>query len=109
MDASALPRDTTFVVKDNENVRLKATRTGDDTLQLTYEDPETGQSVLEGRVRISDETSELDYFDPGFWTVVVHGEERPNGSLDDLPNEPMSFRVEEEDRRLLIERKVFAQ
>ncbi len=105
MNARALPAHQTFVVKDTDRIRLKATRTNDDTLHLNYEDPSTGASVLQGRIAISEQTSELDFFDPEFWTVVVRGEVRPTGELDDLPNEPMSFRVEAEDRRLMIERK----
>mgnify|MGYP006424446051 CR=1 FL=1 len=107
MDARALPADKPFLVKDNEHVRLTARRTGD-TLHLTYEDPDTEAVVLEGRIGIGDESSELDFYDPEFWTVVVHGEERPDGTLDDLPNAPMSFRVEAEARRLQIELKSFA-
>lgn len=106
MDARALPADKPFVVKDDEHVRLIARRTGD-TLHLTYEHPDTEAAVLEGRIGIDDESSELDFYDPDFWTVVVHGEERPDGSLDDLPNAPMSFRVEAADRRLMIELKSF--
>jgi hypothetical protein len=106
MDARALPANKPLRVKDNEHVSLTVRRVGD-TLHLLYEDPETEATVLEGRIGIDDESSELDFYDPDFWTVVVHGEERPDGSLDDLPNAPMSFRVEAADRRLMIELKSF--
>jgi len=108
MDARALPVDQTILVKDTDRIRLKATRTDDDTLHLNYEDPSTGASVLQGRIAISEHTSELDFFDPAFWTVMVQGEVRPAGNLDDLPNEPMSFRVNADERRLTIERKTLA-